>query len=62
MQKLRVIQWTTGKVGKMSLRAILDDPRLELVGKEREKTITIIRDALRSRPQSVGAYALPSRK
>ena len=32
MQKLRVIQWTTGKVGKMSLRAILDDPRLELAG------------------------------
>ena len=32
MNKLRVIQWTTGKVGKLSLRAILDDPRLELVG------------------------------
>lgn len=32
MQRLRVIQWTTGKVGKYSLRAILDDPRLELVG------------------------------
>jgi hypothetical protein len=32
MKQLRVIQWTTGKVGKMSLRAILDDPRLELVG------------------------------
>jgi 2,4-diaminopentanoate dehydrogenase len=32
MSKLRVIQWTTGKVGKLSLRAILDDPRLELVG------------------------------
>ncbi len=32
MDKLRVIQWTTGKVGKLSLRAILDDPRLELVG------------------------------
>ena len=32
MDKLRVIQWTTGKVGKMALRAILDDPRLELVG------------------------------
>jgi 2,4-diaminopentanoate dehydrogenase len=31
MRKLRVIQWTTGKVGKLSLRAILDDPRLELV-------------------------------
>lgn len=32
MNKLRVIQWTTGKVGKLALRAILDDPRLELAG------------------------------
>ena len=32
MNKLRVIQWTTGKVGKLSLRGILDDPRLELAG------------------------------
>lgn len=32
MKKLRVIQWATGKVGKHSLRAILDDPRLELAG------------------------------
>jgi 2,4-diaminopentanoate dehydrogenase len=32
MAKLRVIQWTTGKVGKLALRAILDDPRLELAG------------------------------
>lgn len=32
MEKLRVIQWTTGKVGRHSLRAILDDPRLELAG------------------------------
>ncbi|MFC3212963.1 hypothetical protein [Novosphingobium panipatense] len=32
MERLRVIQWTTGKVGKHALRAILDDPRLELVG------------------------------
>lgn len=32
MKKLRVIQWTTGKVGQFSLRAILDDPRLELAG------------------------------
>jgi hypothetical protein len=32
MKRIRVIQWTTGKVGKYSLRAILDDPRLELVG------------------------------
>ena len=29
---LKVIQWTTGKVGTLALRAILDDPRLELVG------------------------------
>lgn len=32
MDKLRVIQWTTGKVGKLSLRAVLDDPKLDLVG------------------------------
>ena len=32
MNKLRVVQWTTGKVGKLSLRGILDDPRLELAG------------------------------
>jgi hypothetical protein len=32
MDKLRVIQWTTGKVGKLALRAILDDPRLQLAG------------------------------
>ena len=32
MDTLRVIQWTTGNVGKLSLRGILDDPRLELVG------------------------------
>lgn len=32
MERLRVIQWTTGKVGTQALRAIIDDPRLELVG------------------------------
>lgn len=32
MGKQRVIQWTTGKVGRLALRAILDDPRLELAG------------------------------
>jgi hypothetical protein len=32
MERLRTIQWTTGKVGKLALRAILDDPRLQLVG------------------------------
>ena len=34
MDRLKIIQWTTGKVGKMALRAILDDPRLELVEEE----------------------------
>ena len=28
----KVVQWTTGKVGSLSLRGVLDDPRLELVG------------------------------
>ena len=32
MEKLRVIQWTTGKVGKLAMRGILDDPRLDLAG------------------------------
>ena len=32
MEALRVIQWTTGKVGKLCLRAVLDDPRLTLAG------------------------------
>jgi hypothetical protein len=32
MEPLRVIQWTTGKVGKLCLRAVLDDPRLKLAG------------------------------
>jgi hypothetical protein len=32
MSKFRVIQWTTGKVGKLALRGILDDPRLQLAG------------------------------
>jgi hypothetical protein len=32
MPTIRVVQWTTGIVGASALRAILDDPRLELVG------------------------------
>jgi hypothetical protein len=32
MPAIRVVQWTTGIVGASALRAILDDPRLELVG------------------------------
>jgi dihydrodipicolinate synthase/N-acetylneuraminate lyase len=37
-------------------------PRLELVGSELEQAKKIIRDALRSRPQSVVSYALPNGK
>ena len=32
MEKLRVVQWNTGKVGKLAMRGILDNPTLELVG------------------------------
>ena len=32
MEKLRVVQWNTGKVGKLALRGILDNSNLELVG------------------------------
>ena len=32
MDKLKAIVWTTGKVGKLATRAVLDDPRMELVG------------------------------
>ena len=35
-------------------------PRLELFGPELEQTRRTIQDALRARPQPVGAYALPS--
>lgn len=45
MKRLRVIQWTTGKVGKYSLRAILDDPRLELVGVYAHSPDKVGRDA-----------------
>ncbi|MDE2303288.1 MAG: hypothetical protein KGK11_12095, partial [Sphingomonadales bacterium] len=32
MRNLRVVQWGSGKVGKLALRAILDNPTLDLVG------------------------------
>jgi len=32
MQRVRVVQWNTGKVGKLAMRGILDNPDLELVG------------------------------
>ncbi len=57
VQLIKLVQVEIG-IGNACVRP----PRLELMGNEREQTITIIRDALRSRPQSVSAYALPSRK
>ncbi len=55
MQKLRVIQWTTGKVGKLATRAILDDPRLELVGMFAHSSDKAGKDAgeLCGRPETV---------
>jgi hypothetical protein len=32
MQKIRVAQWNTGKVGKLAMQGILDNPNYELVG------------------------------
>ena len=32
MQKIRVAQWNTGKVGKLAMQGILDNPAYELVG------------------------------
>ena len=32
MRRHRVIQWSTGNVGKLALRAIIERPDLELVG------------------------------
>jgi 2,4-diaminopentanoate dehydrogenase len=32
MDRLRIVQWTTGRVGTKALEAVLDDSRLELVG------------------------------
>jgi 1-pyrroline-4-hydroxy-2-carboxylate deaminase len=57
VQLIKLVQAEVG-IGNARVRP----PRLELVGSELEQTRKIICDALRSRPQSVGAYALPNRK
>jgi 1-pyrroline-4-hydroxy-2-carboxylate deaminase len=57
VQLIKLVQAEVG-IGNARVRP----PRLELVGSELDQTRTIIRDALRSRPQSVAAYALPNRK
>ncbi|MGD1082267.1 MAG: dihydrodipicolinate synthase family protein [Candidatus Sulfotelmatobacter sp.] len=57
VQLIKLVQVEVG-IGNARVRP----PRLELVGDELEQTRKIIRDALRSRPQSVSTYALPNRK
>jgi 4-hydroxy-tetrahydrodipicolinate synthase len=57
VQLIKLVQAEVG-IGNARVRP----PRLELVGRELEQAQKIIRDALRSRPQSVVSYALPNRK
>jgi 4-hydroxy-tetrahydrodipicolinate synthase len=57
VQLIKLVQAQVG-IGNSRVRP----PRLELAGKELEQTRTMIHDALQSRPQSVGSYALPNRK
>jgi 4-hydroxy-tetrahydrodipicolinate synthase len=55
VQLIKLVQAEVG-IGNARVRP----PRLELVGDELEKARTIIRHALRSRPQAVTSYALPN--
>jgi 1-pyrroline-4-hydroxy-2-carboxylate deaminase len=57
VQLIKLVQAEVG-IGNTRVRP----PRLELVGIELERTKTIIRHALRSRPQSAMAYELSGRK
>jgi 1-pyrroline-4-hydroxy-2-carboxylate deaminase len=57
VQLIKLVQAEVG-IGNSRVRP----PRLELAGDELEQTRKIIRNALRARPQSVRAYALPNRK
>jgi 4-hydroxy-tetrahydrodipicolinate synthase len=57
VQLIKLVQAEVG-MGNSRVRP----PRLELVGDELERNRRIIRDALHSRPQPVGGFALPNRK
>lgn len=57
VQLIKLVQAEVG-IGNARVRP----PRLELAGKELEHNRKIICDALQSRPQSVGSYALPTGK
>jgi 1-pyrroline-4-hydroxy-2-carboxylate deaminase len=57
VQLIKLVQAEVG-IGSARVRP----PRLELTGSELNQITKIIREALSSRPQSVGSYALPNRK
>ena len=57
VQLIKLVQAEVG-IGNARVRP----PRLELAGTELAQARKIIRDAVRSRPQSVGQYALPNGK
>jgi 1-pyrroline-4-hydroxy-2-carboxylate deaminase len=57
VQLIKLVQAEVG-IGNARVRP----PRLELAGQELNQTRKVIQDALRSRPQTLNAYALPNRK
>jgi 1-pyrroline-4-hydroxy-2-carboxylate deaminase len=57
VQLIKLVQAEAG-MGNSRVRP----PRMELVGDELERNRKIIRDALHSRPQLAGGFALPNRK
>ena len=57
VQLIKLVQAEVG-MGNTRVRP----PRLELVGSELEQAMKTIRDALRTRPESMGSYVLPNRK
>jgi 4-hydroxy-tetrahydrodipicolinate synthase len=57
---VQLIKLVQAEVGMGSAR--VRPPRLELAGTELSQTQKIIREALHSRPQSVGQYVLPNGK
>jgi 1-pyrroline-4-hydroxy-2-carboxylate deaminase len=57
VQLIKLVQAEVG-IGNARVRP----PRLELTGRELEENLTLIRETLRARPQSVVSYALSSKK
>jgi 4-hydroxy-tetrahydrodipicolinate synthase len=57
VQLIKLVQVEVG-MGNARVRA----PRLELVGQELEQTRKTIQEALQTRPQTVGSYAVPNGK